>query len=459
MNASTKWLDHVETKCGAIAKRQFEKAMARHSTNLFVENILADNQNIMRDGVHYYGLSDKANTLGRNQDLARIAADDLANGNAVDWTKYQFLTNPLMPVDIKHDLFHKPGQRVTCGPHQIFTYEFDEKDLGFFNQQLTWFRYSGGELNCAIGKLFSALSSSYADFAGISACYSGNKSFHIHVAFDPSAARTTYNLSEADVDLRSGFVAHWNILKDEVLRILQPTANGQAVEPDHALRYPESYRRLPGGTRLIEPKPNKPDWRHALDIPFGTTVPQVIMWQKFRDRAASGATELFFRPCPFRAEKAGAAKKRNAQSKPATACRDAFSDDEFAFIEENLRDLFPKGVYPEFVNLGKESGKWVARFRNSATDVTPSSIMTEEHKEVLICGQSVGAIPAKALPQPLLAMMRLWKAQYHKLLADRDLAFCIGDETQEELDYEIKAKHLPGDSPLEQQFSAAAVDK
>lgn len=89
MNPSTNWLDYVENKCGATARTQFENAIRRHSTNLFVENILADDQNIMRDGKHYYGLSDKANTLGRNQDLARSAADDLAKGNAVDWTKYQ----------------------------------------------------------------------------------------------------------------------------------------------------------------------------------------------------------------------------------------------------------------------------------------------------------------------------------------------------------------------------------
>jgi hypothetical protein len=458
MNPSTNWLDYVETKCGATARTQFENAIRRHPTNLFVENILADNQNIMRDDHHYYGLSDKANTYGRNQDLACAVAADLAKGKAVDWTKYQFLTNPLMPVDKGHALFRQPAQRVTCGPHQIFTYEFDEKDPDFFNQQLSWFRYSGGDLNCAIGKLYASLSSSYADFSGISACYSGNKSFHIHVVYDPSTAMVAYKLGDADVDLRSGFVAHWNILKAEVLGILQPTVNGQPVEPDPVLRFPESYRRLPGGARLIEPKAGKPGWRHALDIPFGVRVPQVIMWQKFRVRAANNVTALFFRPCPFRAEKAVAAKKRNALSKPATPCKDAFADDEFAFIEENLRDLFPAGVYPEFVSLGKESGKWVARFRNSATDANPSSIMTEEHDEVLIYGQVTGTIRAKPLPQPLLAMMRGWKRQYHRLLADREQAFGSDLGTQEELDYEIEAKHLPGDSPLEQQFSAAAVD-
>lgn len=151
MSKSNNWLDYVEIKCGVAARKQFESAMARYSTNLFIEKLLVDNQNIIHDGKHYYGISDKAKTYGRNQDSARTAADDLANGHAVDWTKYQFFTNPLTPVDVAHALFHKPAQRVTCGPHHIFTYEFDEKDLGFFEQQLKWFRYSGGELNCPIG--------------------------------------------------------------------------------------------------------------------------------------------------------------------------------------------------------------------------------------------------------------------------------------------------------------------
>jgi hypothetical protein len=54
----------------------------------------------MCDGHHHCGLSDKAKTLGRNQDLACAVAEDLANGNGVDWTEYQFLTNPLMPVGL-----------------------------------------------------------------------------------------------------------------------------------------------------------------------------------------------------------------------------------------------------------------------------------------------------------------------------------------------------------------------
>ena len=141
---------------------------------------------------------------------------------------------------------------------------------------------------------------------------------------------------------------------------------------------------------------------------------------------------------------------------------DGFSTDEFAFIEQQMRDFYPTGTYPEYVSLGKENGHWVARFRNSATDQNPSSIMREDHQTVLVMGQEIGLEP-KALPQPLLAMMRLWKDKYRRMLEAVENGPALTDTDREEPDEDLELvlvpKHVAGSSPLEQEFKAAAIDR
>jgi hypothetical protein len=461
MSTENQWVDYIKAHTNSKIAKQFEGALARTiSDNQFVEEILTPNFNIVHPDQHYFGLAKHMNVTGRNQNDAMFVGRQLAEEESVDWAQYQFITNPLLPVEPTDSLYSSPSKRVVCGPYHIFTYEFDEKDHTFFEQQCAWFRYSGHVTNCRMGELYGTLSN-FADFVGIITCYSGNKSFHTHVIFDPTLARSAFNLDgDPGVDLRTGFTAHWEILKTDVLATLKPTLNGNFVQPDEQLRHPEWYRRLPGGTRIIEPKPGKPDWKHAFSIPSGMKVPQVVMWQKFRKQAGKDASALFFRPCPFRDEKAKAAKARNA--KAVAKSHDGFSTDEFAFIEQQMREFYPTGTYPEYVSLGKENGHWVARFRNSATDQNPSSIMREDHQTVLVMGQEIGLEP-KALPHALLAMMRLWKDRYRRMLEAVEkgpaLTDIDGDGPDEELELAVEPKHIAGDSPLEQEFAAAAIDR
>jgi hypothetical protein len=481
---SNTWLDYIEQSIGKIIRNQFERAVQRHgssnllvenlfqferavqqhgSSNLLVENVVAKEVGIIRPDEYYFGLSTRMQVVGRNEDEARDVALDLIDGRVVDWGKLQFFTNPLRPVDEDHPDYRSPSRRVVCGPAHVFTFEFDESDLAFFAEQCRWFRFKGRDLNCPMGEVYSAFSE-HPDFLGLVACYSGNKSFHLHVVFDTILARAAFKLDGPEVNLRNGFMAHWRMAKEVVVRILQPTVAGHPVEPDAKLQHPEWYRRLPGGSRLIEPKKNRPDWKHALGIPFQTRVPQVIMWQKFRKQAAKDAGALFFRPAPFRSEKAIAAKARNSGAVPARSV-DGFSADEFAFIEEQMRGAYPTGTYPEFVDLVKQSGIWSARFRNNATDRNPSSIMRQDHSRVLVMGRASGSLAGKTLPQPLLAMMRLWKAQYIRMLTKDAAASCLPAEKQgpnepqvEDLELILPTKHVPGTTAYEATFATGVTD-
>ena len=464
MSNSNIWLDYIEQSVGKSIRNQFERAVQRHgSSNLLVENLFEKNAVIIRPDEYYYGLSTHMQVVGRNEEVARDVALDLLDGRAVDWSKLQFFTNPLRPVGKDDPTYNSPSSRVVCGPAHVFTFEFDKSDLTFFIKQCRWFRFKGRDLNCPIGEVYEAFSE-HPDFLGLVACWSGNKSFHLHVVFDTTLARTAFKLDAPEVNLRHGFMAHWHIAKEVVLRILQPTVAGQPVEVDDRIQHPEWYRRLPGGSRLIEPKKKQPEWKHTLGIPFGTRVPQVIMWQKFRKQAAKEAGALFFRPAPFRSEKAKAAKIRNGAALPSRTV-DGFSADEFAFIEEQMRTTYPPGTYPEYVDLGKPGGIWTARFRNHAADRNPSSIMRQDHKRVLVMGQTAGRLSGNALPHPLFSMMRLWKAQYHRLLAEDAVGAVLlaeGHEPDEpkteDLELILPTKHIPGVTAYEATFATNAVD-
>ncbi len=95
MTKSHNWIDYIEIACGIDVRRQFERAIARNS-HRFIEMMLSKNASIMRANEYYYGLSNRMNTQGRNHQDALDVALDILDGRDVDWTRYQFVTNPLL---------------------------------------------------------------------------------------------------------------------------------------------------------------------------------------------------------------------------------------------------------------------------------------------------------------------------------------------------------------------------
>jgi hypothetical protein len=396
----------------------------------------------------YFSISDIDNRVGRNQNISQ----QLAAGTSTDWS-YPYFTNALLPVDSTHDLYRFPSKRVTSAPFYVLTYEFDNKDIAFFRTQCSWVRSNDKkDTDCKIGDLFFRLSQ-YGDFKGITVNWSGNKSFHIHCVFDPTIVMTlSEQFSEITSEqLREGFIQHWDILKEVIMEVLDPRdAEGEIVHPDRALRLPEAYRRLPGGIRLIEPKANKPDWQHTLGIPFGTRVPQMVMWEKWRRQSSKVATGIFFRPAPFFSEKAEKRAGRNASV--AITYDQTYTPDEIGYIADQMRIEYPAGTYPEFSHLTYERGHWIAYFRNSATDRNPSSIMRDDYFSISLNGSGSNFInEPKRLPRTLGAMMIMWREQYRsKLTAHVD--------TEDEI-IEFDPAHAAGSSDLEQGFKDRATSK
>ena len=137
---------------------------------------------------------------------------------------------------------------VTLGSYQTFTFEFDVSDRKFLNVQLQWLRTrKKGKLDCSMGDLYLNCAT-YGDFAGMTVNYSGNKSLHIHIVFRTDLARERLRLDELSPRLlRNGLAAHWERLHEDVLRHLKVPLG---IRADEHLRFPESFRRVPNGSRI-----------------------------------------------------------------------------------------------------------------------------------------------------------------------------------------------------------------
>lgn len=240
------WDRFVTPALGKRATNQFTSASrAKHDT-FWVKLV---EPNLFRPDLGtYVPLAVTAHVPGRNHLLAETLAADLVPARGVahqDRDAVAYFTNILkIGKEVTDPFTGEPGwgrpmDRVALGERHVFTFEFDVPGTEFLALQLGWLRSENNALDCNVGALYQRLSQ-FADFAGITVAFSGNKSLHFHLVFDTGLANATYKLGVANA-LRKGFMAHWDTLHGVVLGALEVP---EGIQADRSLRAPESYRRL-----------------------------------------------------------------------------------------------------------------------------------------------------------------------------------------------------------------------
>lgn len=290
-----------------------------------------------------------------------------------------------------------PKDRVVLGDYHVLTYEFDVADPEFLKLQLSWLRVSDKRTGSHMDRLFRHCSA-FADFRGITVNYSGNKSLHIHVVFSTDLARSRLGLDGCrSPELRHGFATHWERLHQQILNILDV----QGYRADEHLRFAESFRRIPNGSRVIEGK-------HLLGVAERVILPQVTLWEKVRERASGGELPLFWCPEAFQATLKATRVVRSTYAKAAMV-GGGLTEDQRVYCETQLRSWYPD--WPRLDRLSFESNRWAAKFSNSEHDRTSSSIMREDYASIHLAGRDAAGLDARRLPFPLGAMLRLWCGQ------------------------------------------------
>ncbi|WP_221792214.1 hypothetical protein [Aquisediminimonas sediminicola] len=370
---------------------QFEKSLKKSGTILEKEL-----EKHIYDGTVYYPVSYGYYTKGRNHNrAAKVAAGTLKMEDN------SFFANSLMAVDSTDPTYHYPSKRVFLGPLQIYTFEFDEADLAFFCRQLSWLRSSGkSKTDSVIGKLYKKCSK-WADFLGITVVWSGNKSFHFHIAFEThSICRQMDKVPDSP---RAGLKAHWDLLAKTVYECFG--IDPAEYELDDSLRHPEQYRRLPNGHRRTKDN-------HLLSIPANTLVPQLPLWEEWRGRVAPNVTELFHRPNLF-AEPVRKYRVEKRQTNIVIPTSGQYTPDEIAHCEDRLREIYPNCGWPRLNRISFDGGYWKAFFFNSASDNTPSSVMREDYPTIGFFGRDSHVIKSTPLEEPLGIMMAEWVLKMH----------------------------------------------
>lgn len=450
------WLSILESKLSKKAFNQFERSAAKTSCAMLDEIILP---NVYKPRKSFLALTHDKIT-SRDHGDAQTWAEALEIGLRAEiepWVT-TFFTNALQPVPQDHLLYRHPSDRVVFGGPTVFTFEFDKKDLTFFEQQCAWVRSKNKDINCRMGDVYRALSS-YADFIGITVVWSGNKSFHIHIMFDP-APMLAQAESLRDCPPRAGMAQHWQRLKIIIMPILNPVVGEDVVEPDSTLQFPDPYRRLPLGTRVH-------DGENFFGFPLGTRVPQLVMWEKIRKLAAPGSSAMFFSAALFTEQRAKLKEiaNRNRAAAVAKALPPIFSKDEMDHFEKKIRETFPDGFYPEFVRFGHDSDGWKAMFRNHAGDKTPTSVMKENFAGVLISGgnplQLQNGTPR--LPMTLGECFAFWALDLRPKTWDIfDDGYPDGDEEDDllaDVVHVLGEGHVTGASIIEQDFARRATTR
>ena len=435
------WRDYVGGKLGQKAVNQFIAA-TRKPPHWFADTILRPN--LYRPGMFgalYLPVSQTKYSPGRNHILAEAIATDAdltATCGGDPLTGLTLFANTLRvwtPLDSDSDAVEMPMDRVVLGEHQVFTFEFDVPDPAFLGHQLSWLRSPKNPLDCPMGAVFRHCSG-YADFVGLTVCYSGNKSLHIHIVFATTLAAAKLGLDQCPpADLRRGYAAHWERLHEDVLRIL-PTKGHRA---DRHLRFPESFRRIPNGSRVVEAG-------HLLGIPKGELLPQVTLWEKARQRASGDELPLFWSAEAFQATPEAA--RSRAVRVAAQRVGSDLTPEQQGYCEARLRERY--GDWPRFDHLTYEGGRWVAKFRNSESDRTPSSIMREDHQRIHLVGRDAEGLNPKKLAFPLGTMLKAWCRELARTEKDGDGSLLLDDLLSSDL--------RPAADPGEVRFRANVTD-
>lgn len=326
-----------------------------------------------------------------------------------------------------------PKDRLTLGPFQIFTFEYDRSDPVFFMEQISWALPVKEPAKSPFGQLHAKLKAEFADFTLLSVVWSGNKSFHIHIVFDV----TIYVDRHGDPDVASrhvGHRAHWGVLRPIVEDILKPSASENPTEdgPDGNVGWQTSFRRTPDAMRKIE----KPD--HPLGFKIGSKVRQLVIWEQAAQRKKGDQMRLFLSPTRY-----PMTKSRSPVAVPFR--RSKLTSAQERYVRSNLTAHFADPDCPiEFSHLAYDGGVYRAMLRNGPGDRTPSSYIHEDYVTPRLVGTHTlnpSAIPP--LPLPLGQMISIWcseleqtmdfnpdalEAAYARLSADLPRNLMISDQ-------------------------------
>lgn len=212
---------------------------------------------------------------------------------------FEYFTNALLiPVGYGTDAFvwkqaTPPKLRVTNAGFLVVTLEMDCVTLQEFEQNLAWTRGRNEDFSLSdFGRVEEKLCQ-LTEYRGFSIVFSGRRSLHFHVVFSTEhLEQCAYGALAADRLANTGGASlvakaheeYW----DHVSSIFSETVG--PTNFDEKLRSVVQWRRTPWAIRTLD------EPFEALGLSKGSRIPQIVIHENIRSRAAKNAKSFFVPP-------------------------------------------------------------------------------------------------------------------------------------------------------------------
>lgn len=277
-----------------------------------------------------------------------------------------------------------PKTRLTNIGFLVVTLEYDCQTVAEFEELLSWTRGRRGdgdtttsafaEVDRELGKL--------SDYRGYTIVFSGNRSLHFHCLFSTDHLKNAP--SDAPADLRRSSFRDCSALLENAHRIYWDHVDtvfksvlNPSIPSDPQLRQATQWRRSPWGIRILD------EDSKFLGLPKGTKVPQIVIRERIRTRAARGANDYLVAPS-FSVASPIPSTKDSPRRNHKIVGGDAFR--LVPLLQEECRMEWG-GEYPKPVVISQQHGDWIIKFKNHTGDKNPATIVIGQHRRLMIKGR------------------------------------------------------------------------
>jgi hypothetical protein len=293
-----------------------------------------------------------------------------------------FFTNALMipknygTAEFNVDIAPAPKLRLTNIGFLIVTVEYDCTNQAEFEEILAWTRGCKGDGGIETSP-FAAVDRKLCrlkDYRGYCIVLSGNRSLHFHFLFstahlknapyDASAELRHQTFQQNSALMENAHRVYWDHVNAVFKSILNPS-----LEPDSALKQATQWRRTPWGIRTLENDSS------ILGLSKGTRIPQIVIRENIRTRAAKGKGDYLV-PASFSVATPIPSPSDTSRQDPNVSITDA--SQLVSLLQDECRGEW--GEYPKPVEVSRQNNDWLIKFKNHASDKKPSTKVMGQYR-------------------------------------------------------------------------------
>lgn len=312
-----------------------------------------------------------------------------------------------------HRDWEKPSDRAVIGPFWVFTYEWDSDDPRALQKQFDWIWEKDPDGLTAMERLDAHLRTQFKDYRGYTAVWSGGKSVHIHLVFDPrhmcrgtiaDLAKIAGKSPEAKIrdhwqgDIRQDVIwEYYRIKWWELHDLFEPVA-GITVQFDTNSQTLFQKRRLPWGARIAE----RDD---PLGFQEGDQIPQAVLGERLGRTSPRSANGYF-----LTAENANQLPSKVPARSGGGYAIELEADEILVAIRSYLKKHWGC-EYPKPAKISDDGGRLYLFFFNHPSDHRPASYVREDHSRIVYLGKNAptdkGAVSALPGGIRLIDLLRI----------------------------------------------------